>query len=258
MSAAKRKALPAPASPAVPAEQKPETPEHQKAIRRMLLSPSLKAAEIARKTIGYALGSGKDEWESNFTTEFHVGIEEIQAEVKAGKLDYLEGMLVAQACALDSLFCKLAVIGTDQTERPNLQVVVGLALRAQNGCRATIETLAAVKNPQGFTVVKQANMAGVQQVNNGTAPGAFPTGTHAHGTKDGFQQSKVLEVMPHEPKRLDAGAPREDENLDSLVVAVEEIDRPAHAGRESQRVPQRVQRGKAGRLPRSTPAHARV
>jgi len=43
-----------------------------------------------------------------------------------------------------------------------------LALRAQNQCRATIETLSVVKNPPTATFVRQANIAaGHQQVNNG-------------------------------------------------------------------------------------------
>jgi len=251
--AAKRKAPPAPAAPA--RHKAERTPEFEKAMRRMMLSPSMKAAAIARKTIDYALAGGNKE-ESKFTTELHVGIEEIQAEVRAGKLDFLEGMLTAQACALDSLFCKLAVIGANQTDRNNLQVVVGLALRAQNGCRATIETLAAVKNPQGFTVVKQVNAAGVQQVNNGPAPASGPA--LACADTGAFSQTKVLEVMPSEPKRLDAGTTGADAGLDSLMGAVAQIDRPTHARGQSPRVPQRVEGRKTRRAARGTPTHART
>jgi hypothetical protein len=43
-----------------------------------------------------------------------------------------------------------------------------LALRAQSQCRATIETLAEMKNPKPVAFVQQANIAnGPQQVNNG-------------------------------------------------------------------------------------------
>ena len=42
-----------------------------------------------------------------------------------------------------------------------------LALRAQNQCRATAETLAMIKNPPNVSFVGQANIAnGPQQVNN--------------------------------------------------------------------------------------------
>ena len=43
-------------------------------------------------------------------------------------------------------------------------------IKAQSQCRATLETLAAVKNPQPVAFVQQANIAhGPQQVNNGAA-----------------------------------------------------------------------------------------
>ena len=43
-----------------------------------------------------------------------------------------------------------------------------LALKAQAQCRATLEALAAIKNPQPVFFVRQANIAhGPQQVNNG-------------------------------------------------------------------------------------------
>jgi hypothetical protein len=47
-----------------------------------------------------------------------------------------------------------------------------LALKAQSQCRATIETLAEIKNPQPVAFVQQADVAhGPQQINNGpTAP----------------------------------------------------------------------------------------
>ena len=47
---------------------------------------------------------------------------------------------------------------------------VRVALRAQSQCRATLETLAAIKNPP-IVYARQANIAqGPQQVNNGVAP----------------------------------------------------------------------------------------
>jgi hypothetical protein len=42
-----------------------------------------------------------------------------------------------------------------------------LALKAQSQCRATLETLAMIKNPRPLAFVKHANIAaGPQQVNN--------------------------------------------------------------------------------------------
>lgn len=246
MTAKERKALPASAG------QKPDRTAAERIARaELMVSPSLKAAQVARKTLGYALGGAPEDGE--ILAELQCRIDEVQKEVKAGRLDFLESMLVAQACSLDAIFCQLSVMGL-QADRANLQVVMGLALRAQGGARATVETIAAIKNPPGVVMVRQLNAAGLQQINNGPAP-ALPL---ACENTRAFSQNKVLEVMPHEPKRLDTGTPGADAGLDSLVGAVEEIDRPAHAGRQGPRVPQPVQRGKARRVAGRAPAHART
>jgi hypothetical protein len=79
-----------------------------------------------------------------------------------------------------------------------------LALKAQSQCRATLETLAAIKHPQPITFVRQANVAhGPQQVNNSTPSTAEST------------RARELENAPNElleqhgNQRLDA---REAEN----------------------------------------------
>ena len=80
-----------------------------------------------------------------------------------------------------------------------------LALKAQGQCRATWATLAAMKNPQPTTFVRQTNIAqGPQQVNNGSAALAAPAGS----PRIENSQNKLLELQ-NEP-RLDfrtAGAP---------------------------------------------------
>lgn len=53
-----------------------------------------------------------------------------------------------------------------------------MALKAQAQCRATLETLAEIKNPQPTAFLRQANIAyGPQQVNNGVRAGAGEAGT---------------------------------------------------------------------------------
>ena len=72
-----------------------------------------------------------------------------------------------------------------------------LALRAQGQCRATIETLAAIKNPQPLAFVRQANIShGPQQINNTTTLGDPP---RAKEIESG--QNKLLEDQSRE--RLD-------------------------------------------------------
>jgi hypothetical protein len=65
-----------------------------------------------------------------------------------------------------------------------------LALKAQGQCRATLETLAAIKNPP-VVFAKQRNIShGHQQVNNGAAP---LTSTHAsaNAAKPESEQTKL-------------------------------------------------------------------
>ena len=89
--------------------------------------------------------------------------------VSGGDLGQAETMLIAQAHSLDAIFGCLA-----RRAAMNLGQCLGafeaylkLALRAQNQCRATAETLAMIKNPPNVSFVRQANIAnGPQQVNN--------------------------------------------------------------------------------------------
>jgi hypothetical protein len=88
--------------------------------------------------------------------------------VKDGDMKPVEAMLYGQAMALQTIFTNLArrsainageyIDAADKYMR--------LALKAQSQCRATLETLAEIKNPMPY--IKQANIAnGPQQVNNG-------------------------------------------------------------------------------------------
>ena len=75
-------------------------------------------------------------------------------------------MLIGQATALETLFSCLAARAMTCDQIPGFEMNMRMALRAQNQCRATLETLAAIKNPP-VVFAKQANIAhGHQQVNN--------------------------------------------------------------------------------------------
>jgi hypothetical protein len=51
------------------------------------------------------------------------------------------------------------------------EAVLRMALKAQNQCRMTLETLAMLKNPTPTVIARQANITtGPQQVNNGLIP----------------------------------------------------------------------------------------
>lgn len=91
------------------------------------------------------------------------------AKVRKGDMSGPEAVLVAQASALNSIFTELARrAALNMAEYIEAsEKYMRLALKAQAQCRATIETLAEMKNPP-LVIARQANVAnGPQQVNNG-------------------------------------------------------------------------------------------
>lgn len=89
-----------------------------------------------------------------------------------GDLSRAEALLTAQAHTLDAIFNNLsrrAALNMGEYISA-AETYLRLALKAQSQCRATLETLAAIKNPQPVAFVRQANIShGPQQVNNAGA-----------------------------------------------------------------------------------------
>jgi len=137
------------------------------------------------------------------------------AAVNRGDLSQAEAMLMNQATALQSLFARLAERGMGCDHAPAFEANMRMALRAQSQCRATLETLAAIKNPP-TVYAKQANFAaGHQQVNNGT-----PAPTQVREIEN--QQSKLLEADNAE--WMDIGAAGATSATDKAMATVGEID----------------------------------
>lgn len=93
-------------------------------------------------------------------------------DVIQGDLKQAETMLLSQAVALESIFAEMARRASNNLGQ-NLDIAeryMRMSLKAQNQCRATLETLAELKNPT-TVFAKQANIAhGPQQVNNDLVP----------------------------------------------------------------------------------------
>lgn len=188
--------------------------EQAKQIAGAMLRPSIKA------------GSTILAWG---TKPFDVGITDLVGELAkqgalaaGGDLSRLEQMLAIQAHTLDAVFNEFARLARfNLTEHPTAcESFMRLGLKAQSQCRATIETLAAVKNPPAVAFVRQANIAnGHQQVNNGSAD-------RARGNQ--FQANELLE--PHE--RLEHRASQTAGFGDSKVAPLAAIDRTDNAGRK--------------------------
>jgi hypothetical protein len=186
-------------------------------LARSLLEPAMQAAInipslVLMKDLELDVGSVRDELHAQCLA------------VAGGDLTRAESMLVAQAHTLDLLFnlmvrCSGRNIGKhlDATDR-----YMRLALKAQAQARATVETLAMLKNPTPTVFARQANVtSGPQQVNNGPVARA------------GNQESAPIEESggPHELLQ-DTRAPAASFGNDSTLAAVGEVHRAAHSGRQ--------------------------
>lgn len=89
--------------------------------------------------------------------------------VHGGDMRHVEIMLVSQSIALDAIFSSMAIRAKTNMGHyvDTADKYMKLALRAQSQCRATLETLAEIKNPRPVAFIGQQNIAGNQQVNNG-------------------------------------------------------------------------------------------
>lgn len=158
--------------------------------------------------------------------EVNALVDELSEQVRAvngGDLRRAEGMLIAQAHTLDELFNSLA-------RRSHLNMVGGfpqaaetylrLALKAQTQCRATIETLAAVKNPPVFARQANINNGGQQQINNGTSA---PAG----------EKSEIKKLESGDGKWLDPRATSTAVGTDPILATVGKDDRAQDRRRKS-------------------------
>jgi len=174
------------------------------------LRPIVQAACVVR-----AFSKGKDE-SGPEVGALMVQLGEQVGAVIGGDLNRAEEMLISQAHSPDAIFGTLArraalnageYMGACET-------YLRLALKAQSQCRATLETLAAIKNPP-VIYARQANVTtGPQQVNNGVPSQAREIES---------QQNKLSgvgnELLP------DTRAPALTGRVDSQVATVGEVNR---------------------------------
>jgi hypothetical protein len=121
-------------------------------------------------------------------------------EVAKGNMARPEAMLLCQAHTLDFLFSQLAQKANNQQHMPNYEGFMRMALKAQNQCRMTLETLSNLKNPP-VIFAKQANFSGGghQQVNNGVPA------SRTEENKN-LQNKILLEETHYAGTTLDTGA----------------------------------------------------
>jgi hypothetical protein len=156
---------------------------------------------------------------------------ELSAQISAingGDMHRAEGMLVAQAHTLEAIFHELVKVASDNlgTNLGGAETCLRLGLKAQAQCRATLETLAALKNPPSVAFVRQANIAhGPQQVNNGTQ--SKPDASRARDSEN--QPNKLLEKQREE--WLDNRTVQATVGADSAMATVGARDRSEDGSR---------------------------
>ncbi len=161
------------------------------------------------------------------STSFEVGclLEALQIQseaINSGNMSRAESMLICQSHTLDSLFTYLTNKALAQNHMPNYEGFMRLALKAQNQCRMTLETLGKIKNPP-VVYVKQANIAnGPQQINNGVPV------THTAENQD--QQNELLTVIHGET--LDSSRTSETIGGNQAVAALEKQHRAKNGSRK--------------------------
>jgi hypothetical protein len=146
--------------------------------------------------------------------------------VHSGDMGRPEAMLITQAHTLNELFNNLTRrAASNMGEYMNaVETYLRLALKAQSQCRATLETLSAVKNPP-VVYARQANIAqGHQQVNNGTTP-RRESRTRENETSQSKQSGDDSELLS------DARTSQAESRIDPSLEAVGEVDRAEDEGR---------------------------
>ena len=150
-----------------------------------------------------------------------------------GDLTAAVTMLAAQAVALNAMFGELARVGkANMFNAPEYaDRYLRLAFKAQGQSRATLETLAAIKNPP-VVYARQANInnGGQQQVNNGSAPhavNAVQACASAHPGDTVFRPNELIENCTHGRPHLDTRATAAAGRTNQRLEPVEAVNRPA-------------------------------
>jgi len=189
------------------------------ALSRALTHPTVQASQTL-----YALNrvNGDD----------YLTVEALRAElatqikgVNGGDLKRAEALLTAQAHTLDALFNYYVRSAMASELLSQFEVKLRLALRAQNQCRATLETLALIKNPQPVAFVRQANIAhGPQQVNNATA-------VPQESSRAGDSEKGRNEVLEKCDERLDDRMAQATRGADLAMATEGSVNRPTDSQR---------------------------
>ena len=149
---------------------KSDDPSARDATPEERIARHVATVATVQATIGMDLWLTQCVGEPDFTALAHKIRDQTNA-MHSGDMKEIESMLFAQALTLQATFTALSRRAAANAGEyvATTDTYLRLALKAQGECRATLETLANIKNPRPVAFVKQANIAnGPQQVNNGS------------------------------------------------------------------------------------------
>jgi len=162
--------------------------------------------------------------DSDDLTEIVNSVQDVVNRVKAGDLSDVEGMLVSQAAALQSIFTTLSIRALEKSQLQQYDAFMRMAFKAQSQCRATLQTLLELKFPRTTAFVKQANItSGPQQINNEINPDQL----NNHAREKKVEQSKLskIEDTRYERKPLDVRGAAAAGGTDQGMEAVGKVYR---------------------------------
>lgn len=164
-------------------------------------------------------------------SDWAIALRDTTKAVHGGDLKSVEAILIGQALALDAIFTNMARKANLNNRMDQLELCMRLALKAQNQSRATLEALAAIKNPQQTVFMKQANIAnGPQQVNNG--PIGDDRNTDGKAQKKNNSLKNKLLTADEKGERLDTGTTGKAGGDNTEMEAVGAVNRAKNRGRK--------------------------
>lgn len=138
-----------------------------------------------------------------------------------GSTRIADELLISQSTVLNTVFTELLrrALANGGSNFEAMERYMRLAFKAQSQCRATLESLARIKNPPSVAFVRQANIAnGPQQVNNGMPP--------SH-TRTEESESAPIELLENDNGEwMDSRATGTASRGNPAMATVGEIDRP--------------------------------
>ncbi|MGH8523143.1 MAG: hypothetical protein ACREXY_02680 [Gammaproteobacteria bacterium] len=192
------------------------------------LSSSFQAAMLQARAAEMTKTNVDLEWQMQI-------LEGAVKRLSSGDMSGAEEMLLNQATALNTLFAFLSTRAMTNVghSMETVELYLKLGLKCQSQARATLETIAAIKNPP-IVYARQANFAnGPQQVNNGTpAPPA-----HAAESKVEPNELSKSKVTYEAGERLDCGTLQGTGDALEGVATMGAIDRTTDGRRKSEVVP---------------------